>query len=182
MSDDLEARVAALEKQLARSQAEIERLTVLDDVTGLPNRRGFFTLAEQELRLVRRQGVRAEIAVIDVEGLDVIVETQGEDAGANAIAEAAQVLQANFRESDVIGRVADSEFAVFIVNPAIDTSVLRKRLDRDVAAHNAVADRAYQLSLSIGFLDSWDADDIAGLLAKADEALYYEKVSRQEPL
>lgn len=178
---NLEREAALRETELAEVKDQLSELSLIDEQTRLHNRRGFFTLAEQELKLVRRQSVRAEVAFIDIDGVVEINETLGPDVAADAIVEAAQVVQANFRGSDVSGRIGEASFAVFIVNPAVDTNIMRERIQTDVDAHNAQSDRKYELSLSIGFVDSWEADDLAGLLAKADEAMYYDKMGKAQP-
>lgn len=180
--NDLEQRVADRTAALDQANEKLMEMSLTDELTGVRNRRGFYMLAEHELGLIRRQGIEGSVAFIDMDGLKDINDTYGHEAGSEAIATVARVLRAQFRETDVIGRVGGDEFAVMIVNPQGQEAAMLRRLDSDLAEVNAMSGKPYRLAVSSGFVDGWAADDFEGLMAAADEAMYREKKAKQNPL
>ena len=69
--------------ELREAQEQLRRLSLTDELTGLHNRRGFFTLAEQLLQKVAASGAATELSVVyvDVDGLKRVNDAYGHDAG-----------------------------------------------------------------------------------------------------
>jgi two-component system cell cycle response regulator len=124
------------------------------------------------------------LVCIDLDGLKYINDHFGHQEGNRALAEAAEILKGCFRQSDVIGRLGGDEFAVLVTN-AEDSGVeaIRTRLLRKLKVVNSVAERRYELCLSVGILtaDSSDASlgNLVELLARADALMYEEKRKRR---
>src|SRR5215510_9093069 len=125
-TDELHARVKVgmrmveLQFSLAQRVAELEQaqdslrnLSLTDDLTGLYNRRGFFTLAEQHLKSARRARRQASLIYIDMDGLKTLNDTHGHEEGSNALREIANILRNTFRSSDIIARIGGNEFVIF---------------------------------------------------------------------
>ena len=85
-----------------RLQAELRGMSVTDDLTGLNNRRGFFMLAEQEMKLARRLKKDLLLVFVDLDDFKSINDTHGHQVGDQALAETAEILRTTFRESDVL--------------------------------------------------------------------------------
>ena len=89
---------------MARSnwKSEIYTLSVVDDLTGLYNRRGFMTLGEQQLNIARRTGTGVNLAFADLDGLKSINDNFGHGEGDHALKNVAMILNNTFqRESDL---------------------------------------------------------------------------------
>jgi diguanylate cyclase (GGDEF)-like protein len=95
-------------------------LSITDELTGLHNRRGFFTLAQQQMKVSERSGGALLLFFVDLDDLKHINDTFGHLEGDKALIEVSNVLRDTFRESDIIGRIGGDEFAVL----AIETSDL----------------------------------------------------------
>lgn len=116
----------AIERQ--RVQATLQSLSLLDDLTGLRNRRGFFTLAEQHLKMAHRTGQPFLLAFIDLDGLKQINDTLGHPEGDLALLETASVLRDTFRQSDILARLGGDEFAALAIGASEEgAEILRKR-------------------------------------------------------
>jgi diguanylate cyclase (GGDEF)-like protein len=192
IKDEIDPRMLARSIRYAMDRHQLQRelvnLSLTDELTGLNNRRGFFTLAERQLKLSRRRGQGLVVVLADLDGLKQINDRFGHAEGDRALIATAQVLVATFRDVDIIARLGGDEFAVVVVDA--DESLedaLRARLLRQIEARNARGDANYTLSLSIGtarqpIRKPRTVDD---LLARADEALYRVKrggsPSRTEP-
>ena len=162
----------------------LRKKSLTDDLTGLHNRRGFINLAQQQLKIVRAQRTAASLilAFADIDDLKQINDSFGHQAGSDAICDAAQVLRSTFREVDVIGRLGGDEFGVLIVSPVKDSeATILGRVNDNIQAINQEKINPYRLSLSIGLtqVDPKSATTIEDLIAKADDAMYEQKLSKR---
>jgi diguanylate cyclase (GGDEF)-like protein len=158
----------------------LREISLTDELTGLYNRRGFLTLAEQQARLARRSGKGLPLVFVDLDGLKRINDTYGHDEGSRAIRSAGEVLRMAFRESDVIARLGGDEFAVLVVG-ADETGgeFFRSRLTEVIRRHNEQADAPYELSMSVGIAHVGGALPVEDALSKADELMYEDKRRRR---
>jgi len=168
----------------ASSPAEVEPLptvSLVDELTGLPNRRGFLSQANRRLRRALQEGRAASLFCVDVEGTRDINRHLGHTAGDRALEEAAGVLRTGFRETDLLGRLGGDEFAVLAldVNEGQQPAVL-ERLNKALAQLNARPARAWRLSLGIGAAatEGVQCPLVEDLLAAAAARLHSWKRSR----
>jgi diguanylate cyclase (GGDEF)-like protein len=154
---------------------------LLDDLTGLYNRRGFLALAEEQFKLNRRANRGLLLFFIDLDELKRINDTYGHQSGSQALIDTAQVLKSTFRDSDVIGRLGGDEFTVLAIEADGDSAeAIYMRLQARLDEHNAQAKRIYHLSFSAG-VARFDPDDplsIEELIDRADKAMYRQKRSK----
>lgn len=164
-----------------RQCASLRARTIVDDLTGLYNRRGFFTLGEQTLKLVRRKGRELVVVFVDLDGLKRVNDTYGHERGDELIQDAARLLRSTFRDSDIVARIGGDEFAV-VANETDETSAetITSRLKAALELHNLVLPPDRRLSMSIGAVrHNILADaDLAELLARADSEMYANKRQR----
>jgi len=160
-------------------QDTLETISVSDDLTGLLNRRGFFTLAQQQIKLASRAKRRLYLIYGDLDGLKKVNDTLGHAAGDLLLVETARLLQEVFRESDIIARLGGDEFAVLLTEDSTtpDTSVILDRLRGAISAHNERAPGGPQISLSIGLqaYDPGTPSSFDRLISQADALMYEEK-------
>jgi diguanylate cyclase (GGDEF)-like protein/PAS domain S-box-containing protein len=156
-------------------------MTLVDELTGLYNRRGFLMLAERHLKLAVRKKQGVFLLFCDLDHLKKINDTHGHLEGDRALADTATVLRQTFRSADIIARLGGDEFTVFPLEAA-DTSaeLLMSRLGANVAALNASAGRPYRLAMSVGIarFEPGSAWSIEQLLEEADRRLYDAKRTR----
>ena len=167
-----------------RAEEALRSLSMIDELTGLYNRRGFLIHADDRCKLANRLGTREVLVFADVDGLKAINDTFGHSAGDEALVVAAQLLRASFRESDVVARLGGDEFVVLalmdrIENQEIPLATLKGRLD----AWNAQGARRFRLSMSIGATLLEPGARLEELLDAADREMYAKKqesrISRQ---
>jgi diguanylate cyclase (GGDEF)-like protein len=166
----------AIERQGLRLRLQSE--TLQDDLTGLNNRRGFLLLAEQQMKLARRNRMPFLLLFLDLDRLKHINDTFGHSEGNRALVEAATVLRDCFRQSDILARLGGDEFAAMAINSSgADNRVVRMRLQNALDAVNDKPDRAYPLGFSIGVLACAATDEasVETLLERADALMYEEK-------
>jgi diguanylate cyclase (GGDEF)-like protein len=164
-----------------RAEAEVRQLSVTDELTGLYNRRGFFLLANQQLRIARRTQTSYFILFADLDGLKKINDTLGHEMGDRVIVDAAQILKQTFREADIVARLGGDEFALFIPNFSGDSSTnFHGRLQENIDRFNQQSERAYiSISLGVEFGDLNNEVLLEQLLAKADKLMYEHKRTKR---
>jgi len=163
-------------------EKELEALTITDVLTGLYNRRGFITLAEQQLRQAERTKEGIILLFADMDNLKQINDTLGHKMGDLAIIDVATVLREVFRKMDIIARIGGDEFAVLTPRVSWEyADAIKKRLKEKIEEYNARNDRHYDISLSIGlsYYDPERPTSLDGLMAQADSLMYEEKFKRK---
>ena len=161
-----------------RLQTELHALSLTDELTGLYNRRGFLTLAAEDLRQARRRGAELVLGFADLDGLKTINDRYGHTEGDQAIRDAAVILRHTFRDSDLIARLGGDEFIILLRDARPDaTDRARTRLAQRLRQHNEAGRHPYELSLSVGFARErvFDHATLERLIAAADRAMYRSK-------
>ncbi len=161
-----------MEKKLADA-------AVTDELTGLFNRRGFFTLGEQQCRLADRHNRKMTLLYMDLDGFKNINDELGHNTGDEALIDTAHILRNTFRKSDIIARIGGDEFAVLLTEPleiAAEDVIIAHVMER-FSLHNKKGGRKYVLLLSIGMAhyDPGRPCSVDQLLNKADALMYEDK-------
>ncbi len=161
-----------------RMEEELRALSLVDELTGLYNRRGFMTLATQQLRVARRENRSDVLAFLDLDDLKGINDAQGHHAGDRALVELADVLRQTVRESDIVARLGGDEFCV-LMSGADETQAegLLQRLAEGIDRRNAAGDLPFRLAASTGMarFDPAASDGLDDLLRRADQLMYEQK-------
>ncbi len=165
-----------------RLEEQLRTMSLTDELTGLYNRRGFFTLAQQQMKVTERTKKDMLLFFTDLDKMKQINDTLCHQEGDKALIEIAAILKEAFRESDIIGRVGGDEFAVLAIDTTDETrEVLMKRLHNYLDDYNRLEGRNYHLALSIGIAhyNPETPSTIDELMAQADTLMYEEKRNRQ---
>jgi diguanylate cyclase (GGDEF)-like protein len=168
------------DRELRKRGEMLQNLSLIDELTQIKNRRGFFELAAQALKVAHREQYPLGLFFMDVNGLKRINDTLGHLAGDQALRDAAEVLRHTFRDSDIVARIGGDEFvALAHVHGQQDMVALGRRLRQHLREFNDLKRRPYPLDFSIGMtvVDAGAEQDLQSLLAKADAAMYREKRS-----
>jgi len=156
-----------------RSVSMLTRLSSLDPLTNLLNRRSFFDQARLIQQKSLMNGCYAFI-YIDVDRFKAVNDKHGHSRGDDVLKHISQVLRSNLRHSDLITRLGGDEFAVFLPNTSEDDAKtvaesIRERMEF-IAAESQL-----DTSLSLGVaMASYDVN-IQKTLDRADGALYQAK-------
>jgi diguanylate cyclase (GGDEF)-like protein len=184
----LDAKQRGLLLDLARiaeqELAAIELATV-DDLTLIPNRRGFEALAQHALNVCKRMGHRASLLFFDLDGFKQINDSYGHAEGDRALATFAAALRNSFRQTDVIGRLGGDEFVALLTDAGDDeTARALDRLRATLAGHEAAAERGYDIRFSVGQTqyDPARHATVIDLLAASDSQMYAHKMAQKKGL
>lgn len=164
--------------KLKEMEEELRTLSLTDELTGLYNRRGFFTLCNQQLKMANRFRRGLYLLFADLDGLKTINDTWGHQEGNAALMEAANILKHTFRDSDIICRMGGDEFVVIpVATSEEDITRVIERLQVSIDSFNKANSGGFTLSMSVGkaYYDPGNPSSPEALLEQADSAMYEEK-------
>ena len=180
--DELIAEISALRGKVAQLQERVEQLDLLaheDSLVDLPNRRGFMRALERLIDRIGRYDEQGAVLFVDVDGLKLINDTFGHQAGDEALMQVGRLLVAGVRKSDIVGRLGGDEFAILLGHS--DESSARDTACRliDMIAGSQFTHRGQSLPLSVAIgaaaVNGDDSPEAA--LARADAEMYRRKAA-----
>ncbi|MFW6026425.1 MAG: diguanylate cyclase [Candidatus Woesearchaeota archaeon] len=162
---------------------EVKENSLLDELTALYNRRGFYNLAEQQLKRAIRLKNDFLVFYADIDRLKRINDLYGHLEGDKVIKDVSLILKDTFRQSDIISRVGGDEFVIL----ALDTSeksieIIRKRMESNLIKYNKENNRPYNIFISLGVsvFSSENPSSIEDLIIKADKRMYQIKLTNKK--
>lgn len=177
VAPDEVAALQDLAHMVEREMAATE-LAIADELTAIPNRRGFTILAEKNLSICRRKGLPATLVAIDLDDFKQINDRFGHAEGDRALADFADALKSTFRASDQLGRLGGDEFVVLQVGTGKALAVeAMARLRLSIDALFETEGRNYHIAFSEGIVE-YEPErhrSIAALLAAGDALMYRQK-------
>lgn len=180
MSPDLLTRSIRYALERNRSLLELQRAALIDDLSGLPNRRAFLALAEKQLVAARRTCSPITVLDVDVDGMRRVNHRFGHQAGDRALVDVAAVMRSTFRARDVIGRIGGDEFCALLLEDGGEPGAWQtaaSRLDAAIDAHNAETVRPFALSCTVGGVTRtpFDGLTIDDLVSEAERQMHLKR-------
>lgn len=175
-------RLLAQEEALKQANMSLERLSLLDPLTGVPNRRQFTATLEAEWLRAARRHESIALLMVDVDFFKAVNDLHGHVYGDDCLVRIAHILRDGLRQgSDMLARYGGEEFV--LVLPATDLEagiVVAERLQADVSRArltNGGSPFEQRLTVSIGVSASepWMGGTASAALDAADQALYEAK-------
>ena len=178
INGDILVRSLRYAMERSRLLNEAKALSIRDELTGLLNRRGFMTSAEQQLKTAGRMDKPVLLLFADVDDMKECNDRYGHAAGDRLLLKAARILRETFRESDVLARLGGDEFAILSIASGEETSgVLVSRLQENIDFENAADPQGLSISLSVGlaYADPSENARLEELMEQADAWMYDHK-------
>jgi diguanylate cyclase (GGDEF)-like protein len=170
-----ERRIVELRQRIA----QLERLAMTDELTGLLNRRGFETELQRTLALASRYDEPGLLVYVDLDGFKLVNDTYGHAAGDTVLKCVGRLLTDNLRCTDFVGRLGGDEFAVLLPRTSQKRGANRIRALRRMLNPVAVlwngATITVRASLGVQAYGTDNAADGAQLLSRADSSMYQTK-------
>jgi len=161
---------------------QLNELALYDELTGVYNRRGFKTLALQQIKISNRTMKKLFLFFIDMDNMKIINDKYGHELGDKALIKTKDILNATFRDSDIVSRFGGDEFVALVLESSDDTETsLSSRLTDITNKMNAETELPYKIQLSFGvsIYDPRFPTSYEELLRKADEAMYHIKQKKK---
>ncbi len=171
----LRARVAELQLRVE----QLDELAHQDVLMELPNRRGFMRELERLVARIARYGGSAAMLFVDLDGLKMINDTFGHQAGDEALIRVAALLSKGVRRGDIVGRLGGDEFGILLEQASEATAVeTAARLAEQISACELEHDGdALPLGIAVGVAMIDGRASPAEVMAEADEQMYRRKAA-----
>jgi diguanylate cyclase (GGDEF)-like protein/PAS domain S-box-containing protein len=163
-------------------EEQLRAISLVDDLTGLYNRRGFLTLAEHQLKIASRAKKVMFLLFLDLDNLKDVNDKFGHPIGDRALVQTTQILKKTFRGSDIIARIGGDEFVVLTLEISnASARTFYARLQKSLDSFNKHNRLPFALALSFGWAryDPARPRTIQTLLTQADRMMYRHKHSKK---
>ncbi|MCX6067447.1 MAG: GGDEF domain-containing protein, partial [Chloroflexi bacterium] len=171
--------------ELQKSYLREQQLARIDDLTGINNHRSLVQLAEREFDVAMRYRHPLSMMFFDIDHFKQINDTFGHLMGDQALKQMIDVVSANLRRADVIGRYGGDEFVILMPQTSAQEALpFAERIHASIATLQLKTDKGpLMLTISIGIAQTIHAtepgagstDTVENLLLRADQALYAAK-------
>ncbi|MGB3734377.1 MAG: sensor domain-containing diguanylate cyclase, partial [Ilumatobacter sp.] len=161
---------------LVNQELQNTSLTLTDELTSLANRRAFEAATARFIDLGVRRNEPVSVIFADVNGLKLVNDSHGHQAGDVLLRRGAAAFSSSTRASDVVARLGGDEFAVLLYgSDAAEARSVVDKVERFIAQDNDTQQREPDLSISFGIATAGADDDVDSLVARADQAMYESK-------
>ncbi|MBB3221844.1 GGDEF domain-containing protein [Pseudoduganella umbonata] len=159
-------------------QGELARLEVVDALTDVPNRRGFYGALAPWLALARRPGTPTALLILNLDGFKRVNDHYGHAVGDKVLKAMVEACRRQLRDSDLMGRLGGAEFAIQLPRTTLADAVhVAERIRASIEANPVKAERAViSLTASLGVTTIRADDSTVSLFKRADEALQAAKL------
>lgn len=168
---------AELESKVNARTEELQRLTEIDPLTGLLNRRGMIDRFEKEISRYTRQAGSLGLLLLDLDHFKNVNDTHGHAVGDLALCATANILQSTKRNYDHAGRWGGEEFLLLLPDcTKVDLLSIAERIRLSIqglqldTGHNTIS-----FTVSIGAHYSSTPQTMDAMLQQVDKALYAAK-------
>jgi two-component system cell cycle response regulator len=169
-------RIKKLQDELIQRNAELDRLSRVDALTGAYNRRHMDEQLQQHASAARRHRQSLSVVLFDIDHFKRVNDTEGHGGGDAVLCEITRRINDAVRAEDIVGRWGGEEFLVILPHTAVEAALPIAERVRQLIAHTPViiGDRAVAVTLSGGCAGT-DQPEPDELVSRADDALYRAK-------
>ena len=170
-----------LTRKLDEANRELTRLSAVDGLTGIANRRQFDEALLREWRRCQRGGTSLALLMCDVDSFKQYNDNYGHQAGDECLKTVAGLMQGKLRRpADIVARYGGEEFAAILPDTGLDGALLVAEAMRSAVhghglTHEASTADVVTVSIGVAFTQPQQAEDLPRLIGAADWALYEAK-------
>lgn len=162
----------------ARLHAEVQKMAITDELTGLYNRRGFYELGQREVERARRFKRPLAAVMMDLDHFKYVNDAYGHAIGDQVLKGVAERCLRTLRRIDILGRMGGDEFTILLPETNMYTARgVAERLRRKIVETPIDTEKApVSISASLGVARATAATpDLDVLISRADAAMYTAK-------
>jgi diguanylate cyclase (GGDEF)-like protein len=164
--------------QLELMLSRMSDLAMVDELTGLKNRRSFFDDVESVIAGSRRRGRPVAIALLDLDHFKDVNDTHGHAIGDDVLREVARRIEDTLRQEQIVGRIGGEEFVVLLPDTSPQQALVAiERVRRAVGESPITASDGTQVNITVsgGIAPLADGMTVPVAMQQADKAMYRAK-------
>lgn len=175
--------VQALRAELIETRErldEFEKLADRDPLLDVYNRRAFVRELDRIMAMIERYDMRASLIFIDLNDLKKINDGMGHGGGDAALAHIAEVVSANVRQTDILGRLGGDEFGLLLAQADQKTAEHKaEELTRAISAKPVIwRGDPFTAHVSCGVVEIIKGQSAEEAMERADNAMYEVKAKK----
>lgn len=174
-------KLKKLQGELVRANTELHRLTQIDPLTEVSNRRHLSTMLEEEYLRARRYDRPLSFGLLDLDYFKKLNDTFGHPAGDLALVETAKIIKATLRRHDLVARYGGEEFAMVLPETPADRAIMAFERVRQAIEQAEIKHEGQRLpvtaSLGVASYPHHLVAKASDFITLADAALYDAKRS-----
>ena len=155
-------------------QKYIEKVSLIDHLTQVYNKRYYDEILEKEVSSASRYGYNISLLMLDIDHFKDVNDNFGHQVGDNILKEFAYLLLLNTRKSDIISRIGGEEFTIIVSNDTEESACAFARKLRKEIAHYSFGSVG-NVTASIGISSFIEGDTPQTLFKRVDDAMYKAK-------
>lgn len=175
------SRLSSIEAHddLEKSVDELHRLSIMDNLTNIYNRRYFFEMSQKLIATAFREQKPLSLIMLDIDYFKRVNDSYGHQAGDYILIDLVKELEKVMRKSDVFARIGGEEFTILLNNTSLEgakviAEKMRLTIENKVFIYNNTTSIDITISLGISELNT-ENTSIEDLYKQADKQLYIAK-------
>ena len=176
--DTITANLRQVTDQLVRQYLTVERLAVVDQLTGVQTRGALMRRFEEEFARASRYRGELSLLLLDLDDFKAVNDSHGHQAGDNVLRKVGAIINRQARLTDIAGRYGGEELMIVATETGLEgAGVLAERIRKDVEGEVFASTRGdFKVTVSIGIsIRQPENDSLERLIERADGALYQAK-------
>jgi diguanylate cyclase (GGDEF)-like protein len=172
------ASQVAIAIQNTRLYAEVQKLALTDDLTGLSNRRELHELGQRQVEIAQRFGRPLSVLMLDIDHFKSVNDRYGHAVGDQALRVISTQLRSLVRDIDIVSRYGGEEFVIVLLENPLDlANQIGERIRQGIADTRIPYNHSgLQVTISVGIASlSAQTQTLDDLIELADQALYIAK-------
>ena len=183
LNKTLESKVNQRTKELREANKKLLKISTIDYLTNLSNRRHFFEIGSKAFLLAKRENKNISIICIDIDFFKQINDTYGHDIGDEVLKFVANKMIKSVRKSDIVARTGGEEFTILLHNTDENSAlIIAEKLRTSIENNNYTKDDLeVKVTISLGISQlKGDDEELDFIISRADKALYIAKKNRNK--
>ena len=183
LNKTLESKVNQRTKELREANKKLLKISTIDYLTNLSNRRHFFEIGSKAFLLAKRENKNVSIICIDIDFFKQINDTYGHDIGDEVLKFVANKMIKSVRKSDIVARTGGEEFTILLHNTDENSAlIIAEKLRTSIENNNYTKDDLeVKVTISLGISQlKEDDEELDFIISRADKALYIAKKNRNK--
>jgi len=163
-----------LEGKVLKRTLELEKMSILDELTALYNRKYYNDKITEILSLYKRYDTPFSMIMYDIDDFKNINDTYGHQIGDKVLIEMSRLIHSLLRETDLLFRVGGEEFVILIPELTVQKALLiAEKIRKRVSKLNIIKNE--QITISMGLTEVEQNDTADSIFQRVDRLLYYSK-------